>query len=235
MRAGVPVRCARARRARTLHRLRPRQPHGRVTRSQPFRWRCHRADQPRGRQGGQPTQRRRHGDDAARVQTGLPAVGRRRLGRRAVRSDLWRWWTAMGGRHRGERDGDRCEHGVLVVPDADAGSDPHARRARQRRAEGPLSPFSHLRQVDRHDAVDRTTGRLRCGRAHHPGGEAARWYVPTFRPKDLHHVGRARPHRKHRAYHAGPHARCARRHPRHLGVHRAQVLGQRRWLDRGAQ
>ena len=52
--------------------------------------------------------------------------------------DLRRRWIAVGGRDRRERDGHRGEHGVFVVPDVDAGRDPHARCARQRRAEGHL-------------------------------------------------------------------------------------------------
>ena len=86
---------------------------------------------------------------AAGLQAGVPTLGRRWVGGRAVRSDLRRRRIAVGGRDRGERDGHCGEHGVFVVPDVDAGRDPHARRARQRRAEGHVPAPSDLGRVER--------------------------------------------------------------------------------------
>ena len=59
--------------------------------------------------------------------------------------------------------------------------------------------------------------------------------VADHGPEDLHHVGRARPHREHRPSRAGAHARIAARHERHLDVRRAEVLRRRRRLARRSQ
>ena len=45
----------------------------------------------------------------------------------------------------------------------------------------------------------------------HARGAARRRHLPHLRPEDLHHLWRARPHRKHHASRAGAPARCARR------------------------
>ncbi len=52
--------------------------------------------------------------------------------------------------------------------------------------------------------------------------------LPRDRPEDLHHLGRARHGREHRASRAGAHAGCAGGRARHLAVHRPEVPGRRR-------
>ena len=56
--------------------------------------------QPGRRRAAQPAQRRRHGHDARRLRRGLPALRRRRLGRRAVPGRLRRRRLPLAGRHR---------------------------------------------------------------------------------------------------------------------------------------
>ena len=59
-----------------------------------------------------------------------------------------------------------------------------------------------------------------------------RRHLPHLRPEDLHHLWRARPHRQHHPSGAGPAARRAGRHARHLAVPGAEIPGQRRRLAR---
>ena len=54
------------------------------------------------------------------------------------------------------------------------------------------------------------------------GGSRGR-SLPAVRTEDLHHVRRARLHRKHHPPGAGAHARCARRRQGHFAVRRAEV------------
>jgi hypothetical protein len=97
------------------------------------------------------------------------------------------------------------QHGVLPVPDA------HFRRARSdeaerhARAKRKIPAQTHRRRVDRHDESHRTAGRVRSvGGAHARG--ARRRSLPAARHQDLHHVGRPRHGREHRAPRARAHA-----------------------------
>ena len=102
-------------------------------------------------------------------------------------------------------------------------------------AQGKIPAEDGGRHVDRHDESHRTAGRVRSRRGAHARGAARRRHVQAVRPEDLHHLRRARLHRKHHPPGARAHAGCAGRRQGHLAVRRAQGAGQRRWHARRAQ
>ena len=177
-----------------------------------------RAGRPRRLQAG-----RRQGGDAARLEGGLPAVRRRRLGCAGSAGGVGRAEPAASGRHGRRRGVERIEPGVRPVPAA------HLRRHRcgrgpgQRGAEASLPAQDGVGRMDRHHEPDRAARGLRSLRAQDAGREAGRRQLFAHRHQDLHHLRRPRDDRQHRASRARPAARCAARHARHLAVPGAQV------------
>ena len=110
-----------------------------------------------------------------------------------------------------------------------------ARRPWQRRAEEDLSGKARLRRMDRHHAAHRAAGRLRRRRAAHPRRARGRRHLSHQGHENLHHLWRPRHDRQHRAFRAGPPARCARGHQGHFAVPDSEIHGQCRRLARRAQ
>ena len=110
---------------------------------------------------------RRQGQDAGRLQGGVPAVCRKRLERPDQESRARRPGPAAARGHRGRGNVARRQHGVRAVSAADPGCDRGARALRLRRAEGDVPAEDGLGRVDRHDEPDRAAGGLRSrGGAH---------------------------------------------------------------------
>ena len=84
---------------------------------------------------------------------------------------------------------------VLPVPDPDPGRGRAAAAVRHRRAAGALSAQAGQRRVGGHHVPDRAACRLRRRRAQDPGGARGR-PLPHPRHQDLHHLRRARLHRR---------------------------------------
>ena len=128
----------------------------------------------------------------------------------------------------------RRQHGLCAVPDADAWRDRSNSPLRHRRVEAALPCENGFRGVDGHDEPHRAPGRLGSQRGAHQGGSRGR-SLPAVRIEDLHHLRRARFHRKHHPPGAGAHARCARGGQGYFAVRGAEVPGQRRQQPGRAQ
>ena len=174
---------------------RRRRPHprgGRQVRGQ----RARPAERQRRSPARAPRERRRA--HPGRLQGGLSQVRRGRLARPAVPRGLGRPGPAVHGRDRGLGDVEQRQSGVLPVPDPDPGGRRAAAAPRQRRAAGTLPAEAGQRRVDRHDVPDRAAGRLRRRRAPDPRAARGR-SLPDPRHQDLHHLRRARSHRRTRS------------------------------------
>ena len=91
----------------------------------------------------------------------------------------------------------------------------------------PVLPKLTSGEWSGHDEPDRASGRVRpVGGAHARGARGRP--LPHPGHQDLHHLGRARHDREHRAPRARPHARCARGREGHLALHRAEIPAERR-------
>ena len=148
-------------------------------------------------------------------------------------------WGGQGLPHalncRLHRDVEFGLDGVRHRAGADHGGDRGARPARRGRAEGEISREAHHRRMDGHDAAHRAAGGLGRRRTARARGARGRRQLSHHRLEDLHHLWRARSDRQHHPLRARAPARCAARHERHLAVPGAEVLRQRRRLDRRAQ
>ena len=160
------------------------------------------------------------------IQGGLPAICRRRLDGHLGARRIRRSGPAGDDDHRPQRDPGGRQHGADHVSGPHAGRDRGDPRPRHAGAEGRLSAEDDRGQMDRHHEPHGAAVRHRSRPAAHQGGEAGRRQLQDHRHQDLHLGGRARPHREHRASRAGAHRRRARRHPRHVTVHRAEVPGR---------
>ena len=153
----------------------------------------------------------------------------------AASGRLGRAGAAARAQRRLHRDVEFGLDGVRHRAGADHGRDRGARPARHGRAEAEISREAHHRRMDGHDAAHRAAGGLGCRRAAHARRARRRRHLSHHRLEDLHHLWRARSDRQHHPFRARAPARCAAGHERHLAVPGAEVLRQRRRLDRRAQ
>ncbi len=180
----------------------------------------------RGRRSHRLEAGRRQGRHPARLEGGLPAVLRWRLGRPAGAGGVGRPEPAQPGVDGRRRDLELGQPGVRAVPAA------HVRRHRRHRAAGQRAPQEDLPaedgvgRMDRHHEPHRAARRLRPRRAHHARREAGRRHLPHLRHQDLHHLRRPRDDRQHHPSRLGPPARRPARHARHLAVPGPQVSRQ---------
>ena len=166
------------------------------------------------------------------IQGSLPAICRGRLDGHFGAGGIRRPGPAGDDDHHRQRVHGGGQHGAHHVSGPDAGrdrGDPHARHAG---AEGRLSAEDDRGQMDRHHEPHGAALRHRSRPAAHQGGQAGRRQLQDHRHQDLHLGRRARPRREHRASRAGAHRGRARRHPRHVAVHRAEIPAERRRLAR---
>ena len=116
-----------------------------------------------------------------------------------------------GGLPRGRRPGpagddDVGQHGAVAEPGADPERDRGTDQARHAGPAGALRAPPADRRVERHDAAHRARRRIGRRRRAHPGRAGRRRHLADHRHQAVHHLGRARPDRQHRAPRAGPHA-----------------------------
>ncbi len=169
------------------------------------------------------------------MEGGLCRLDRRRLERARRFHRLGRTGPAAPDQCRVPGDVACRRDGVRARPLADHGGSRCACRARRRGAQADLSAQARLRRVDGDDAAHRAAGGLGPLRAAHQGRATPGWHLPHHRPKNLHHLRRARSHRQHRAFRAGATARRAARHPGDLAVSRSEISGQSRRHARGEE
>ena len=179
---------------------------------------------------------RRGGDHAARLEgtlsrAGSMAAGTRSPGRRNMAARDCRTCSASLRSKCGTAAAMAFGIGPTLTMGAVEALDKHGSEA----LKAHLSRQARLRRMDGHDEPDRAAGRLRPRRPAHPRRAGRRRHLPHLRAKDLHHLWRARFHRKHHSSGAGAAARRAARHARHLAVPGAEIPGRGRWRARRAQ
>ncbi len=173
---------------------------------------------PAGREGGRP-----RGPGAAGIHLGLPQVLRRRLAGHRLEPRIRRPGPAEDRLARLRRNVGGRQRGLRAVPGTVPGRHPRDRPPRHRRGEADLPREADLRPVDRHDVPHRAAVGLRPVDAHDEGAAGRRQPLPDHGPQDLHHVGRSRDDREHRAPGAGAPAGRAAGNEGRLAVPRAEV------------